>query len=291
MGLENHPSFDRPPVSTRLWRYTDLPKFLELLSTSTLWLSNAEVLAASDPYEGLPNALQFPHRMWSSIDKVPEQLRIQILDKSGSFDDPDPEKVFRGWFMGQEQRCIMTQFGRRDYFINCWHAADVESTAMWKIYSEPGAGVALVTNGARLEEALSENEEKVYLGAVQYIQSGYVEIGSRNAFDPLLKKRNSYAFEQEVRLVHWKTGDYHDPLSNFAWNDETMRFDDIVEDPRPLQPGIALSCDIGALVECIIVSPFAPAWYEGLIKRLSAKFGFSFPIQRSRLLSAPPQID
>ncbi len=56
MPIIGHPSFDRPPVTARLWRYTDLPKFVELLTSARLWLTNMEVLATDDPYEGLPDA-------------------------------------------------------------------------------------------------------------------------------------------------------------------------------------------------------------------------------------------
>ena len=287
MPLGDHPSFDRPLVTTRLWRYTDLSKFIDLLSSGKLWLTNAEILAADDPYEGTTGAVQFPHRMWQTLDEVPEQLRVQILEMCGQGTDGKPEAAFKGWFMGEEQRCIMTQSGRRDYYVNCWHAAHHESVAMWKIYGSPGAGVAIVTNGARLETALAENTEDFYLGAVQYRDPFFVQIGGSNAFDTIMLKRSSYNYEQEVRLVHWHTGDFHDALANFSWNDETMRFDDIIDDPRPVRPGMSFNCDIDVLIERVIVSPFAPPWYLPMIERVRERFGYGFAIHRSTLLDVP----
>lgn len=159
---------------------------------------------------------------------------------------------------------------------------------MWKIYGAPGAGVAVVTNGARLEAALAASEENTYLGAVQYHEPTYFEIGTPNAFDPMMIKSVSYTYEQEVRLVHWDTSELHDALENFNWNDETMRFDDLIDDPRPLRPGISLSCEIDVLIERVIISPFAPPWYEPMIKRMRDRLGYKFSVHSSKLLSAPP---
>lgn len=290
MPIGNHPSFDRPPVSLRLWRYTDIPKFIELLTSGTLWLTNAEVLAHDDPFEGMPGPVQFPHRMWRTIEDVPEPLRRQILANREREPELTDDQIFRGWFMGEEQRCIMTRSGRRDFYVSCWHAAQHESAAMWKIYGTPGAGVAVITNGARLETALAASEQDTYLGAIQYRDPTYFQIGTPNAFDPMMIKSVSYAYEQEVRLVHWRTGEFHDALANFNWNDETLRFDDLIDDPRPLRPGVSLACEIDVLIERVIVSPFAAPWYAPMIERLRDKLEYSFPVHTSKLLSAPPVI-
>ena len=290
MPISDHPSFDRPLVATRLWRYTDLPKFVELLTSRELWLTNAEVLAADDPYEGLPDAVQFPHRMWQTVDDLPEVLRRQIIEIYGKDVDASPQGAFRSWVMIEEQRCIEMQSGRRNYYVNCWHAADHESIAMWKIYASPGSGVAIVTNGARLETAISANERQLHLGAVRYADPSSIEIGRQNGFDTLMIKRASYAYEQEVRLVYWETGDFHDALKNDAWNEDTFRFDNLIEDTRPIRPGISLGCEIDVLVEYAIVSPFAPPWYLPMMERLRDRLGYHFPIFASKLLAAPPVI-
>jgi len=103
-------------------------------------------------------------------------------------------------------------------------------------------------------------------------------------------KRDSYAYEREVRLVHWDTSDMHDSLANFAWNEEKMRFDDIIEDQRPINPGINLTCDVDVLIERVIVSPFSPPWYLPMIERLRDQLQFRFPISNSALLTGPALI-
>lgn len=290
MPISNHPSFARPPVTTPLWRYADLPKFVELLTSASLWLTNLEVLASHDPYEGSPGPIQFAHRLWSNIEEVPEPLRKQILTKGPGKTADTPEQAFRDWFMLEEQRCHMERSGRRDFYVSCWHAADYESLAMWKIYSSPGAGIAIVTNGGRLESALSANKEALNLGAVKYRDPRTFQIGWTNTFDPVMVKSASYSNENEVRLVHWDTTDIHDTLANSNWNDETMRFDDLIENPRALKPGMALTYDIDVLIERVVVSPLAPPWYAAMIERLRDRLEYKFPVKVSKLLTAPEQL-
>jgi hypothetical protein len=194
-------------MTVPLWRYTDLPKFIELLTSATLWLTNLEVLASADPYEGSPGPIQFPHRLWSNIDEVPEPLRQQILTIGAGRTAETPDQAFHGWFMLEEQRCHMQRSGRREIYLSCWHAADYESLAMWKIYGAPGAGVAIVTNGGRLETALRSNTETLNLGAVNYRDPQAFQIGGSNGFDPVMVKSASYSYENEVRLVYWDTSD------------------------------------------------------------------------------------
>ena len=291
MPIGDHPSFDCPTVSQRLWRYVDLPKFIELLISRKLWLTNAETLAVDDPHEGLQGALQFPHRLWRTVSDVPEILRKQIIAMRRNGSDQTDERLFKGWFMVEEQRCHMTLSGRRNFFVNCWHAADHESAAMWKIYGSLAGGVAIVSTGGRLHAALAQASEEIYLGAVRYVDPRAFEIGARNAFDSLVSKRSAFAYEQEVRLVHWQRGHYHDPLSTFDWNEQTMRFDNIVENPNPITPGITVDCDLATMIEQVLISPVAPTWYLSMIERLIEQLGFSFPVRQSVLLKAPPTIE
>jgi len=227
--------------------------------------------------------------MWRSIEETPAQLRSQILRIYGRKPDTSPEDAFKGWFMVEEQRAIMEKSGRRQFYVNCWHAAQHESVAMWKIYGSPGAGVAILTNGGRLETALASNTQELHLGAVRYIDPATFVIGTPTVFEAAMAKRASYSYEQEVRLVHWDTSDQHDALANFSWNAETMRFDDLIEDTRPVIPGITLECDLSVLIERVIVSPFAPPWYLPMIERLKERLALDFPVSTSKLL-VPPQI-
>lgn len=182
-------------------------------------------------------------------------------------------------------------YGRRQFLVNCWHASKHESAAMWKIYGTPGAGIALITNGARIEQALSSNSKSLYLGAINYVDPSVVQIGTSNSLDAIMSKRLSYAYEQEVRLVYWDTDSMHDPLEKFSWNDSTMQFDDIIEDKSPIKDGIALDCDVDTLIDRAIISPYAPTWYLPMIMRLRDHLSFQFPVSVSTLIQPPRIVD
>lgn len=288
MAIESHPSFSMPLVSTPLWRYIDLPKFVSLLITQKIWLSSAEVLALDDPHEASLSTTQFGHRSWQSLDDVPRDTRNHILREFGPRDHQWPLSAFRSYMRQQESIHLYCQFWRRYYFVNCWHAASHESVAMWKIYASPGPGLAVISNGARLSEAFSNCEEPLYLGEVKYFDESREQLDLSNFFNAVLAKRQSFAFEKEVRLVHAEGGHRHDPADFESWNDETMRFDTLVPDQRPMIPGIAITCDLTTLIDHIVISPYAPSWYLDTIRSLRDRLGFQFEIKVSQLMT-PPQ--
>ncbi|MBU1823809.1 MAG: DUF2971 domain-containing protein [Alphaproteobacteria bacterium] len=288
MAFEEHPSFRRPSVTTKLWRYVDLPKFVALLTARKLWLTNAEVLAADDPHEGTLSSGQFAHRILKSVDDLGGRHKEFIIKNySERSTEKTPEGAFNAYMMEQEQINIMTLSGRRNYFINCWHSAEHESVAMWRIYGSPGPGIAIISNSARIESAIDNKDKKIYIGQVTYFDEFRDSIDWSNQFNVIMSKRISFEYEKEVRIVYWRTGSYHDPISKFSWNKDTFRFEELIDNPNPLDAGIELSCDIDTLIECVIVSPLAPPWYAAAIVALRDKLGYKFPVVESNLLKAP----
>jgi hypothetical protein len=287
MPIEEHGSFIRPPIAVSLWRYMDIAKFMDLLSSRRLWLSNAEFLAREDPYEGILNAVLFPHRVWKSIASLPKDLREFVLAKFTKTPEVTPEMAFSRWMSWEEQICLMMEATRRELYVNCWHADNHESVAMWKIYSSMGAGVAVLSNGARIEQSVNSVEEHLYLGKIRYRGPNEVRVGVGNMFDTILVKRLSYKYEQEVRLVFCDTSVSHDALDGATWNAETMRYENLKKDERPVVAGRHIECDIHTLIERVIVSPFSPSWCVSMIEAVRDQLGFKFPVQRSKLFDAP----
>jgi hypothetical protein len=103
-------------------------------------------------------------------------------------------------------------------------------------------------------------------------------------------KRSSFDYEREVRLVYWHTGEFHDALANFAWNDDKMRFENLVDDPRSIRPGMSFACEVDVMIERVIVSPFAPLWYAPMIEQVRDRLGYGFLVHKSKLLEGPPVI-
>jgi hypothetical protein len=115
-----YPRIEEPPDDARVWRYLDLPKFIDLLNTSTLYLSRIAVLG--DPFEG----------------SYPRANAVELLG--------DPMSR-----LGPVRRR-----GRDLWYVNCWHVNDHESAAMWELYAGRGAGLAVQTSYKALKESIIE---------------------------------------------------------------------------------------------------------------------------------------
>src|SRR5690606_30123405 len=90
---------------------------------------------------------------------------------------------------------------RKAKFVSCWHASNVESAAMWKIYGENENGIAVISDIARMKSAFHESVETIYAGRVSYIDFAEDRLDLGNGFTPLVHKRSSFEHEKEVRLV------------------------------------------------------------------------------------------
>ena len=98
------PSFD-----TTLWRYMDFAKFVSLLEDRALFFARADKLG--DPFEGA----------WSDVNlKLLEQGKEIASDKDVS-----------NWIEAWRLIVRTAREARRFTLINCWHASDHESEAMW----------------------------------------------------------------------------------------------------------------------------------------------------------------
>src|SRR4029078_2416019 len=111
----------------KIWRYLDLPKLLYILDRGCLYLSRADQLG--DPFEG-------------SITPG------SIATFRGSLDDEYVERM-RSY----------TNRLREWSYVSCWHLSDVESAALWRIYSHSPGGIAIQTRVNKLLEVFPEKIE------------------------------------------------------------------------------------------------------------------------------------
>lgn len=265
----------------------DLPKFLSLLTGQQLWLVSAEVLARDDPHEATLSNTQFLHRAWVNHEAVPNHFMNQIIKHYSKGTDGSAKSAFRMFAMEQEQISHMTLAERRSYFVNCWHAAPHESVAMWKIYASPGLGLAIVSNGARLVESLRNADLELHLGRIRYFDETKEQIDWSNGFNVVMSKRAPFSYEEEVRLVYWDTSDVFDPLANDKWNEETLRFDDVVPPPALTKEGLAVQCDLDTLIQEVVISPGAPRWYADTVRQVCERFELRSNVRQSTLLAPP----
>jgi len=150
---------------------------------------------------------------------------------------------------------------KKKYAINCWHMNDFESAAMWKIYLKTNEGIAIQSTYQRLNDCLNKLPKPVYLGIVKYIDYEKDLIDWGNRMVPFFHKRKSFLHEQELRAII-RGFDYD--LNN---------------------GGIKLPIDLNLLIEKIYVAPYAPKWFNQLIKDIVV--GKNITVINSRLDDKP----
>jgi len=166
-----HPSFDRPPAKARLWRYLDLPKYLAMLDTGSLWFSRADLLG--DPFEGSMSQANLRLRPAVYGDQIP----ASALETMAAF-------------RAQEVRHT---------YISCWHESEYESAAMWRLYSS-GHGIAVQTTYERMRCAFDYLSD-IFVGRVRYVDYTRDWISEADSFAPFVHKRLSFQHEREVRAI------------------------------------------------------------------------------------------
>lgn len=256
-----HLSLRTPAGKARLWRYLDLSEFLWLLFARALYF--ACLTEFDDKWEGkltaatveaLKHAVYIPHIMQSQ-EETSEERALLLLRKS--------------------MRATQLIYG-----ISCWHLNDVESVAMWKLYTHGKDGVAIQTTVSRLKDCLSHEPRTIFIGEVNYDDheacdpATVTDMSSlrRQYFQPLATKRRSFRHESEVRVILERM--------RGKGRDE---FNGLLDS----KSGESISVDLPTLIERIVVAPDYPRWaIESLQQQVSAA-GLQIKIETSDLLRTP----
>jgi hypothetical protein len=268
LGIVLHPAFIEPDENATLWRYLDLAKFCALITGKELWFSNVETLGKEDPHEGVFPGAYYAHRRWQTEADVPSpDLEIIRQTSYGKKDDIE-YKIAREKDM-RDSNILNSLFHRRSFFVNCWHLADHESSAMWDIYAARGSGVAV---------------------KVRYIDPTIEAITTNGIFELVVIKRHNYIHESEVLLVYLDSS-LQDTMPKPRWRPDLDRFEMLSDDhpflQTPFQAGRNFSCALPELIEDIWISHRAPPWFAETVARLCKLAGLNNRIERSTLLDPP----
>lgn len=156
----------------KIWRYMDLPKFIAMIMSQSLYFPRIDLLG--DPSEG----------------KITKSDMDELIRKLST----DDLKTVLGSLKG----AISANY------ISCWHVNENESAAMWSIYLQQDKGIAVQSTVKRLKESLDpQDPSHVRLGQVKYIDRETQAAGTDNGFSPVLKKGKFYEYEKEIRAVYW----------------------------------------------------------------------------------------
>jgi hypothetical protein len=171
-----HPCFPQPTIpETKVWRYMDLSKLIDLLSRGELFLCRLDLLG--DPHEG-------------SITKPTFFDRQVFLDKIAA--------------PGATPRIIeLNQRNRMTTFVSCWYFDNFESEAMWRLYCSDNRGGAIQSTYSKLAQSLS-SDPFLYIGLVNYIDYETEWFPSNNAYYAPMHKRKAFRHESEVRIMKHK---------------------------------------------------------------------------------------
>jgi hypothetical protein len=243
--------FSGPKDDALLWRYVDLPKYVSMLSTRSLWFSRVDLLG--DPFEG-------------SLSAVNAKTRAGRFRDQGGTDTV--EKLSR-----------LNADLRRMHYVSCWHESEYESAAMWRLYGRDH-GIAVVSTYARMTQALRGNRD-IHVGQVTYIDYATEEqaLGTVS-YAALLYKRKSFEHEREVRAVFMadlltvsRVGErLTDPLA-----------------PEPTVPdGHPIPVDAAQLIAEVRVNPEAPKWYFDAVSDLTLRYDVPAPVSRSAMVAGDP---
>src|SRR5271170_6015810 len=135
-----HPSFKHLDPSANVWRYTSFAKFVSMIESSSLWFTRADRF--DDPFEGSTT-----------------QQNIDI--ESAEF-------ASNGYLMEPlVSRSERLKIVRKSSFVNCWHASEYESAAMWTCYTKTSESVAILSDFGRLLNCIDVEYSAV--GKVEYI--------------------------------------------------------------------------------------------------------------------------
>jgi len=242
------------PGTTRLWRYLSLDKLVDMLSTSELFFTPLATFAKTDPFEGyLPSVAFDAHASISSRYVKDLELAHQQLAehrRNNGYPLTDVERVTLESSlddMRSSLRRLLPAIAKATT-VNCWHANEGESEAMWRLYAENGKAVAVETTLDALKQSIQERDSPsiVHIYPVKYLDFFDSALQPKDCvveghLTPLLK-RISYQHEREVRAFIGKVAPNPHAGTDVAfWKPEPVR----------------LPIDVKLLVKAIHVSPYA----------------------------------
>lgn len=234
---------------TAIWRFMNLKKFRDLMTTSELYFCRADRFA--DESEGLPPEDYLPI---SGLNPLDLNDRRQIDDSIG----------------------CAAQF-REAFYVNCWHLFREETAKMWAEYGKDG--VAICSRYGLLKSALNLLPDRAFLGLVRY---GSKQLTGWNVIRFITTKRMNYAAEQEVRAILWIMDPYAGINRHFDAEDRIYTRP-LTPPPERVSPGQRRAVGLEALLTEIVVSPWASSDDFEEICQFVKERSFTIPIRRSAL--------
>jgi len=239
-------------MNGKVWRYLDLPKFISLLHSKSLFFSLPS--SFNDPYEG------------RSAKKYVDELKEKYKDTS----------LYKISLLNLN---IST-------FVNCWHYNNYESEAMWKVFSDSKNSISIQSNYHKLINCIPEKIEgsKIYAGLIRYIDYYSEDQIINEPLDLFCYKRKAYEHDHEIRLIFDKKQNFPNiPISEI---NEAIKLGKITSNDLPKR-NYSIEINLENLIENIYVSPNSDKWFDEIVRSIIKQYGFYFNLIRSEIDKSP----
>lgn len=159
-----------PPAETPAWRYLSLAKFLSFFINRSVFLCRADLF--DDVFEGsfTEGSLRGHADEWGA--EFPDNLMAMVR-----------------WIPCRS-------------FVSCWHASEVESAALWKLYAGGEGSLAIKSTIGALQRAFPSTLEtrgdliiNQDVRRVQYIDYRTAHLHLNDLAGPLSYERQAFSFE------------------------------------------------------------------------------------------------
>jgi len=265
-----------------LQRYMDLPKFVSLLQSKSIYL--AKMAAFDDALEGGLTVGDFfkvsnsaaiidvaLNCLWPVHNESQEERGLRLSRASKLQDDLRDRRFVTpfGEYACDDAEQLFPRC-RQWLFVSCWHQSPHECSAMWKIYGNDRNAVCIFTTIEKLKESVSPCES---LDNVEFREVSYIDhvdyVFSSDPLAPFIAKSKPYTFENEFRVVAW---DSKVDLLKSDINNDT---------------GTLLSVNLDKLIDKVVVSPHSDHWFKNSVKMICDKSGLSVDVVDSSIKMAP----
>ncbi|MCY4402118.1 MAG: hypothetical protein OXD54_06025 [Candidatus Poribacteria bacterium] len=300
----------------KLTRYMNLCKYIDLLSSKTLFLPRYDNLG--DSYEGC-------------LGHIPTDIFIKKQTDYISRISTRPLKplTIAKEFLEVFEPLLYHEFLREFTFVSCWHQSEIESIPMWKMYADKG--IMIKSDLCSLKSSLGISAESYQHSIVfqenhdidpcngydiffetekvKYVTRGsYIEpVGSARYFH----KQLEYSSERELRVImqlhlspeqrfnlphvfdNMDISSFHTTkikdVIHQVWNDIKITYKKHASllDVGFSGCGVRCPVNIQSLIKEVVVSPESSDSEIKEIESLNQKFGLGVDVKKSEIQIAP----
>jgi hypothetical protein len=261
---KEHSKVFLPPDNdnAKIWQFMDFPEFVSVLDQHSLFFSKAVNLF--DPYEGL----------------LPQRNKLAKIQYGIRSHNPST--------LREKTHEIL----RNIIVINSWHINELESAAMWNLYSQLKTGISILSTYDRLCRSFDNNfDDDTFIGKVKYIDYNRDSINDFDMLELFVTKRKHFEYEEELRVITTTTFSRYDNRRLILGDatKELYKIEPFKQNRTNLltDAGRYVPVDLEALLDKIFVAPLSEDWYVNLVKSVVSKYGISQDkVVKSNLYSA-----